>query len=66
MTEIDTCNKFGVGTLGDDIVILLPVPRQLTRADALLLAAWLVALVGDVGQEGELTFEDVLTAVENT
>jgi hypothetical protein len=64
--EIDTFNKFGVGVRGDDIAFLQPVPRQLTRADALLLAAWIVALIGDQRHEGEQTFEDVLTAVENT
>jgi hypothetical protein len=63
---IDTLNKFGVSMSADGIVFLRPVPRQLTRADALLLAAWLVALIGDVEEDGDLTFEDVVTAVENT
>lgn len=45
--EIDTTNKFLVGVMGDGIVFLRPVPRTLTRDDALLLAAYLVAMVCD-------------------
>jgi hypothetical protein len=64
--EIDTFNKFGVGVRGDELVFLRPVPRQLTRADALLLAAFIVALAGRAPEGGGPTFADVLLAVENT
>ena len=62
---IDTFNKFLVGAHGDDVVFLLPVPKKLSQADALLLAAWLVAIANPQSPEGE-RFEDVLKALEST
>lgn len=58
---IDTTNKFLAGVRGDRVVFLRPVPQHLTRADALLLAAYLVSLVGDDDE-----WQRVLTAVQNT
>ena len=39
---IETTNKFGIAVQGDMIVILFPLP--LSHDDALLVAAYLVAL----------------------
>ena len=60
-TEIDTFNKFLVAGGGDGLVFLKPVPLRLSEADALLLAAYLVTMVGDDEQWGR-----VLKAVQNT
>jgi len=62
---MDVSNKFLVGVKGESIVIgnalLLHLP--LSRQDALLLAAYLVAL-GDVMQDPR--FAEILQAVQNT
>lgn len=60
MGKVDTTNKFVVSSSNDDIVFLRPVPQRLSKDDALLLAAYIVALVADSDQ-----WEAVLTAVEN-
>lgn len=62
MDEIDTTNKFLVSSGGADgsIVFLRPLPQRLSQDDALLLAAYLVAMVADSDK-----WEAVLTAVEN-
>jgi hypothetical protein len=62
--EIDTFNKFFVSmhAASGDIAFLRPVPMQLKRADALLLAAYLVSMADPLGDE----FAKVLTAVQNT
>lgn len=59
-TEIDTSNSQLVGVLGDDIVVMMPQQRM-TKFEALLHAAWLVALADDNGD-----FTDILQAVERT
>lgn len=58
--EIDTLNKFVVCRLGDDLVIMRP-HSQLSDADALLLAAYLVALA----EGGREAFDKVYEAVCN-
>ena len=58
--ELDTMNRFGVSVYGDGLAILNP-PRVLTHDDALLLAAYLVAL----SRHGRERFLEVLEAVEN-
>jgi hypothetical protein len=60
---IDTTNKFLVSDYRDQVVLLNPpVPRQmLSIDDALLLAAWLVAIAGE-----RKRFLEVLAAVEGT
>lgn len=58
---IDSMNKFLVGGAGDDIIFFRPLPQRLRPEDALLLAAWIVAIVGD-----EDEFLRVLHAVQNT
>ena len=57
-STVDTLNKWGVGARGENIV-LLAFQRELTKRDALLLAAWLVALAED--RPGE--FGMILNAV---
>ena len=59
---IDTFNKFLVGVRGDDFVFLQPLMLQrLSKADALLLAAFIVAINDD-----DEEWQRVLTAVQNT
>lgn len=53
-------NKFLVGVAGDAIVVLRP-SSQMTKAEALLHAAWLVALADDNNE-----FSKILEAVQNT
>lgn len=60
-TEIDTFNGQLVGVLGDDIVVMKPKNRM-TKAEALLQAAWLVALA----EEDAGDFQRVLDAVQST
>ena len=60
--EIDTLNKFLVGTNGNDLVVFLrPLPQRLTHQDALLLAAYLVTMVGD-DEQFKKTVQAVLNA----
>ncbi len=60
---IDTTNKFLVAAgAGDRVVILAPPRTAITYADALLFAAWLVAVAQQ--QPGE--FEAVLQAVNES
>jgi hypothetical protein len=52
----------GMGPNQDrQIVFLRPVPATLTESDALLLAAYIVSMVGD-----DERWETILTAVQNT
>jgi hypothetical protein len=62
MSEIDTTNKFMVGTTprNEFVMIMLPV-RRIPREDALNLAAYIVALVDPLGEE----FSKVLEAIKN-
>jgi hypothetical protein len=56
-------NKWLVGIQGDDIVIGLPMRvARLNKQDALLLAAWLVAMASSNVEED---FEPILNAVLN-
>jgi hypothetical protein len=61
--ELDTMNRFGVSVYGDELAILMPRRPvfMLTHDDALLLAAYLVAL----SRHGRERFLEVLEAVEN-
>lgn len=58
---IDTFNKFLVGAQGDQIAFLRPVPPRISKADALLLAAYLVCMA-DADDE----FDGYLKAVQGT
>lgn len=61
MSDIDTSNRCFVGCAGENIVILAP-PRTCSKATALNLAAWLVALA----EETPGQFNTILEAVKNT
>ena len=59
-------NQFFVGVSNDRIVMLRQVPNRLTKAEALNLAAWLVALADDdAGADGG-AFAAVLREVCST
>ncbi len=60
---METLNKWAVGVQGDMIVLGLPMrAARMSKDDALLLAAWLVAIAsGD-----PVEFEPVLNAVLST
>lgn len=53
-------NLFFVGAQDNHIVTIRPVPQLLTNAEALNLAAWIVAIVG------EDEFKEVYEKVCNT
>ena len=59
--DIDTENRYGVSARGDKIALLAPPRGEMSKQDALTLAAWIV-LVADPGGE---QFERTLTAVAN-
>jgi len=40
---MNTLNKFAVGVMGPDVVIVMP-PRRLSPHDAMMFAAWLVCM----------------------
>ena len=61
MRPIDTANKYGVSSRGNTIGLLFPPRGEMSKDEALTLAAWLVALACD-----EERFKEILTAVENT
>ena len=60
--EIDTMNRFGVGVQGDGVVIVMPPRGIISKDDAILLAAWLVALADPL----EDRFEKVLHAIQSS
>ena len=60
--KIDTMNRFLVTLHGDNVVMMSPPRGPFSKADALLLAAWIVALAAAERDE----FEAVLDAVEST
>jgi hypothetical protein len=62
--DLDTSNKFLVGSNGAHLVFLKPLPQKITRGDALLLAAWLVAIASE--EDDEADFRRVLEAVQST
>ena len=58
---MNTFNKFMVGGQADKIVIMSSPIGPIGKDDALILAAWLVALA-----DSDNKFADLLAAVENT
>jgi hypothetical protein len=60
--KFDTTNKFMVGVQGETIVFMRPVPQRLSKEDALVLGAWIVALATD---NPEKDFKLLLDAVLN-
>jgi hypothetical protein len=65
---IDTANKYLVSRQGPKILILRsgPLGSPLTDADALALAAWLVAMVDPEDGSPTDRFAAVLRAIRNT
>lgn len=59
---MDTFNKHMVGVQGDNIVIVSPPRAPMSKTDALLFAAWIVALADD----DETGFQKALEAIRNT
>lgn len=59
---IDTTNKFLVAAQGGGVLIMMPPRGVMTQEDAMLLAAWLVALADPNADE----FQKYLTAVQST
>lgn len=60
MEETNTANQCLVGVQGETIVILRPVQR-LTKAEALVFAAYLVAMADE-----DCEFDRILEAVQST
>ena len=58
--RLDVFNKQLVGWQAGDIFVMMPVQRM-TKQEALVHAAWLVALADDNDE-----FPAILTAVQNT
>lgn len=58
---LETGNKFMIGVQGESLIPMMPLPRKLSKADALNLAAWLVALADEDDQ-----FAALLERVKNT
>ena len=61
--SLDTLNKFAVGSLADSVVVLIPPQGPVSPDDALLLAAYLVAIAEPSASH---PFADVLAAVRAT
>lgn len=59
--EMDLFNRWMVGVNMDDIVIMMP-PTRLTNDQALVFAAWIVALADPIGEK----FKKTLDAICNT
>lgn len=59
---IDIDNRHMVGALGQRIVVMNP-PKSMTADEALVFAAWLVALAE---YQASAKFEDILARVQNT
>ena len=59
---METLNKFIVGAMADQIVIMNPPRAPISREDALLLAAWLVAIADPIEDD----FHAILNAVKDT
>lgn len=59
--EPDSANHFGVGGQGDKVIVNFPIPRPMTRGQALNLAAWLVAIA-----DGQDKFQQTLAEIKKT
>lgn len=62
-TEIDTSNRFVVSVNGSGILVMNPPQAPITPEDALVFAAWLVALAE---HQASFDFDDARKAVENS
>ena len=61
INENEIANTQFVGVRGDTIVVLMP-KQKMTKREALVHAAWIVALVADTDEE----FQEILKIVRNT
>lgn len=61
--SVSTFNKFAVMVSGDQVRIGIPPRGTIDANDALLLAAYLVAMAEHMAEN---SFSDVLEAVQNT
>lgn len=61
-TKIDTANKFLVGGSANGVTIMMPPRGNISNEDALLLAAWLVA----IAEVKDGRFQEILDAVIST
>lgn len=54
-------NEFLIGMTADGktIQLLRPIPRQMTKDQALTLAAWIVAIADPTGQQFEAKLQEV-------
>jgi hypothetical protein len=61
--SVDPANKYGVAVGADALVMLLPpaAGERISKADALVLAAWLVALVDPIGDGFDRALDAVLS-----
>lgn len=59
--NMDTMNKFAVGVRASQVTFPVGLPAIMSKDDALLLAAWIVAIADD----GE-KFDKILDAVVGT
>lgn len=62
MTQFDTMNRHMVSVCAGKIALLNPPAAPITNDEALVLAAWLVALADPLGER----FGDALEAVQST
>lgn len=62
MSEIDTTNKWMVGCRAKNVIVFKP-PREMSADEALVFAAWVVAMARPFTTT---KFEDVLESVEAT
>lgn len=58
---INTVNKFMIGTQGDSYLFLRPVPQRISKDDALVLAAYIVAMNCNE-EEWQAVYQAVLDA----
>ena len=65
MIDLDTMNRFMVASQGDGIRVMHPPTRQdaMSKQDALVFAAWLVALADTSPENAD--FLEILRRVEN-
>jgi hypothetical protein len=61
VANVDIMNKYFVGSNGTTISILMPPLTPLTKDDALVFAAWLVACADPMGDRFEKVMHKVLS-----
>ena len=59
---MDTTNKYLVGRYAGDVTILNPPRAPMSQEDALVFAAWIVAVADPLGEK----FTEALDAVTST